>query len=453
MTFVLPLCLCDEIRKLRASGRHNSLNINFNTMSMNQQLAVNGGAPAITSPLPPMFPGGLRIGAEEEQAVLDVIRSKRLFRYYGPQAGASIVDQLEEAFARRMGAGHAVAVSSGTGALMCAMAAVGIGPGDEVIVPAYTWIATATAATFLGGIPVVAEIDASLTLDPADVEAKITPRTKAIAAVHMRGGPCRMAELSAIARKHNIALIEDTAQALGASYRGQSLGTIGDVGTFSLQFNKMITAGEGGLVTTNDDMLWQRIVMAHDVVGGARNGIPADEILPGINLRMSELHGAVASVQLTRLDGILRDTRHNRAIVKSGVADVRARKGLTLRDEPDAEGDSGICLVMFMNDAAQAEQAATALRAEGAPASQLYSGNPDYHVYCEWAPIVNHRSWSPAGAPWVWSHGTPRYDKALCPRSLDLLSRAVHLDISPDLSAEQVEELTDALNKVLVAVG
>jgi len=422
-------------------------------MTMDQQLAINGGAPAISTPLPPMYPGGLRIGAEEEQAVLDVIRNKRLFRYYGTQAGPSIVDQLELAFAERMGAGHCVAVSSGTGALLCAMAAVGIGPGDEVIVPAYTWIATATAVTFSGGIPVVAEIDSSLTLDPADVEARITPRTKAIAAVHMRGGPCRMAELSAIAKRHNIALIEDTAQALGASYDGKALGTIGDVGTFSLQFNKMITAGEGGLVTTNDDALWKRVVMAHDVIGGARNGIPAEEILPGINLRMSELHGAVALAQLNRLDGILRDLRHNRSIVKSGVADVLARKGLAVRDEPDANGDAGICLVMFMNDAAQAGQTAKALRAEGAPAAQLYSGKVDYHVYCEWTPIVNQRSWTAAGAPWAWASGTPRYDKELCARSLDLLSRAVHVDISPDLSAEQVEELTDALNKVLTAVA
>lgn len=420
-------------------------------MSNHSQLAINGGAPAITSPLPPMYPGGLRIGAEEEQAVLDVIRNKRLFRYYGTQAGPSIVDQLEHAFEARMNASHAVAVSSGTGALLCAMFALGVGPGDEVIVPAYTWIATATAVTFAGGVPVVAEIDASLTLDPADVEAKITPRTKAIAAVHMRGGPSRMAELSAIAKKHNIALIEDTAQALGASYDGKALGTLGDVGTFSLQFNKMITAGEGGLVTTNDDELWKRVVMAHDVIGGARNGVPAEEILPGINLRMSELHGAVALAQLGRLEGILGDLRRNREVIKSGIADVVARKGLSLRDEPDPKGDAGICLVVFMNDAAQADQAAKALRAEGAPASRLYSGAVDYHVYCEWTPLVNHRSWSAANAPWAWSQGNTRYDKELCPRSLALLSRAVHVDISPDLNAEQVEELADAFNKVLAA--
>src|SRR5215212_759792 len=184
-------------------------------------LAIEGGTPAVTSPLPRMYPGGMRIGREEEEAVLEVLRSKRLFRYYGPQSSRSWVSDLEDAFAATIGVHHAAAVSSGSAALMCALAGLGVGPGDEVIVPAYTWIATASAIVAMGAVPILAEVDESLTLDPSDVRRKITPYTKAIIPVHMRGGVSRMAELKAVAQKHNLKLLEDVAQAAGASYQGQ----------------------------------------------------------------------------------------------------------------------------------------------------------------------------------------------------------------------------------------
>jgi 8-amino-3,8-dideoxy-alpha-D-manno-octulosonate transaminase len=134
----------------------------------------------------------MRIGAEEEKAVLDVLRSKRLFRYYGPYSGGSKVDEFEKAFGAYVGSGHAVAMSSGTASLVCGLAALGLGPGDEVIIPAYTWIASAEAVLAVGAVPILAEIDQSLTLDLADVESKVTSRTKAIMPVHMRGAPCQM---------------------------------------------------------------------------------------------------------------------------------------------------------------------------------------------------------------------------------------------------------------------
>lgn len=169
-------------------------------MARSERLAIDGGEPAVRTALPPMYPGGMRIGDEEEAAVLEVLRTKRLFRYYGPEAGPSKVDALEQAFAARMGTKHALAVTSGTAALMCGLAGLAIGPGDEVIVPAYTWIATASAVCAMGAVPIVAEVDETLTLDPEDVAARITPRTKAIIAVHMRGAPCAMEELQAVAR-------------------------------------------------------------------------------------------------------------------------------------------------------------------------------------------------------------------------------------------------------------
>lgn len=420
-------------------------------MTNTNSLAINGGPKAVTQALPAMYPGGLRIGAEEEAAVIEVIRSKRLFRYYGPTQGPSKVEALEKAFAARMGLAHCVAVGSGTASLMAGFAGLGVGPGDEVIVPAYTWIATASAVVALGGVPIIAEVDASLTLDPADVARKITPRTKAIATVHMRGGPSRMDELMSIAKRHHIGLLEDAAQANGGSYKDKPLGAIGDAGAFSLQFNKIITCGEGGLVIAKDDAVWKRAVMYHDVIGGMRNGIPEDEVLPGINVRMSELQGAVALAQLDKLDKLIADMQHHHAMLKESMNDVAQRKGVTFRDSPDAAGDCGLALIFFLPEIAKAREVAAALNAEGLPANTIYSGKRDYHVYCDWSPIVNKRSWA-GGAPWAWHAGELNYTRDLCPRTLDLLQRAVHIDISPDLSNTQLEEMADGLNKVLGAL-
>lgn len=165
-----------------------------------------------------MYPGEMRIGAEEEKAILDVLRSKRLFRYYGPYSGASRVDEFEKAFAAYTGTGHAVAVSSGSASLVCGLAALGVGPGDEVIVPAYTWIASAEAVIAVGAVPILAEIDQSLTLDVADVESKITGRTKAIMPVHMRGAPCQMHRIVGLAQPRGLKVLEDVAQAAGGSF-------------------------------------------------------------------------------------------------------------------------------------------------------------------------------------------------------------------------------------------
>jgi 8-amino-3,8-dideoxy-alpha-D-manno-octulosonate transaminase len=415
------------------------------------KLAIDGGSPAISSPLPGAFPGGFRMGSDEEQAVIDTLRGRNLNRY-GSAERPSRSQQLETAWSELFGAKHVVAVSSGTAALQCAMAAVGVGPGDEVIVPAYTWIATPGAALFAGAVPVVAEIDASLTLDPADAARKITPRTKAIATVHMRGGASRMDELRALAARHNLKLIEDTAQAVGASYKGARLGTLGDAGCYSLQFSKIITAGEGGLVVTQDEALWKRMVMYHDVVGGLQYSFSAEEMLPGLSMRLSELHSAVALAQLGKLNGILADTRRNRGVVQAGIADVVKRKGLSLRDEPDPAGDAAVCQVVFMPTPELATRAVAALRAEGAHTFQIYSGRRDYHVFCDWLPLVHKRSWAADNAPWNSAIDPQQLNRELCPRSIDLLTRAVHVDISPDLSSEQVEELTDAINKVLNAL-
>ncbi len=418
------------------------------------KLAIDGGTPAKREPNPPMYPGGMMIDEEEEQAVLEVLRAKRLFRYYGPYEGPSKVAELEQAFAAHMGARHALAVTSGTAALICGLQGIGVGPGDEVIVPAYTWIASAGAIVAVGAIPVLAEVDASLTLDPQDVERKVTPYTRAIMPVHMRGTPCRMDELMAVAHRHGIKVIEDTAQADGASYRGQRLGAIGDVGCYSLQFNKIITAGEGGMILTNDPEIWNRAVMYHDVVGGQRNKLPADEILWGINFRMPELLAAVMLVQLCRLDGLLDAMRARKRMLQAGIEDVVRRKGIVLQDVPDPEGEAAVAQIMFLDDPATARRVAEALRAENIGAGVMYSPDrTDNHVYIHWTAIVNQRTWTPNGGPWRWAQREITYDANTCPHTLERLGRAVHLDVNPLLTNEDVEEMIEGLNRVLNALA
>ncbi len=424
------------------------------TQAADNRLAIDGGTPARQNPDPPMYPGGMAIAEEEEQAVLEVLRSKRLFRYYGPGETESKASQLEEAFAATKGVRHAVAVTSGTAALVTGLHAIGVGPGDEVILPAYTWIASASAVVAAGGIPVIAEVDETLLLDPADVEQKITPYTKAIMPVHMRGAPCRMDGLMAVADEHGLKVIEDVAQANGGSYKGRALGAIGDVGCFSLQFNKIITSGEGGMVVTGDEDVLKRTNMYHDVIAPLRAEYDADELICGVNYRMPELLAAVALVQLGRLDGLIDGMRQRKRMLKAGIEEVTGRKGVSFRELADSDGDTGIAMVFFMESAAKAESVSEALRAENIGAGPLYRPEGiDYHVYAHWVPILNRRSWTEAGGPWRWAKREIEYRPDMCPRSLDLLGRAVHLNVNPLLTNEDVEETIEGLNRVLEALA
>jgi len=399
-----------------------------------------------------MFPGGMRIGAEEEHELLDVLRSKRLFRYYGPYPGTSKVEEFEKAFATCIGTDHAVAMSSGTASLVCGLAALGVGPGDEVIVPAYTWIGSAEAVIAVGAVPILAEIDQSLTLDPSDVESKITSRTKAIMPVHMNGAPCQMQPIVRVAQSRGLKVLEDVAQAIGGSHGGQQLGSIGDVGAFSFQFNKIITCGEGGMATTKNPETYQRMLMYHDVAAGLRDNIPNEKLSNGLNFRMSELQGAIMLVQLRRLNGLLKDMRQRKSALKGAIEGEARCKGVSFRTINDTDGDTATSLVFFAPSAERAYQMAVALHAEGVNAPVLYRpGRVDYHVYPHWTPIMNKRTWSEKGGPWRWHGVDVSYSQDMCPRSLDLLSRAVHLNISPDLSIENVEELAGAIVKVFNA--
>jgi 8-amino-3,8-dideoxy-alpha-D-manno-octulosonate transaminase len=379
-----------------------------------------------------MFPGGMEVGGEELEALARVIESKNLFRYYGVGEGPDEVASFEREFAQHMGAKHALCVNAGSSALICALIGAGIGEGDEVIVPAYTWNATPNAVLASRALPVLAEVDESLTLDPADVERRITPRTRAILPVHMRGAPAAIDELVAIAKQHDLVLIEDVCQSAGASYRGQRLGTFGDAGAFSLQFNKIITTGEGGVMITDSDDLLDLALDVHDCANSVRRGTGLPKFA-GYNFRASELTGAMARVQLTRLDGLLERMRANHARLSAEIAGL---PGLTLRRANDEDGDAGIALIAFADSAAKAAEGAAALNAEGVLAMQIYSpATPDLHIYPFWAPVL--AALEAAGA-----------DPPDCPRTLDLVERAIHVDVSPLCEEQDLDEIAFAFEKV-----
>jgi 8-amino-3,8-dideoxy-alpha-D-manno-octulosonate transaminase len=378
-----------------------------------------------------MFPGGMEVGGEELAALGRVIESKNLFRYYGVGEGPDEVASFEREFAAHFGAKHALMVNAGSSALICALIGAGVGEGDEVIVPAYTWNATPNAVLATRALPVLAEVDESLTLDPADVERRITPRTRAILPVHMRGAPAAMDVLAEIAERHQLVLVEDVCQAAGASFRGRRLGTFGDAGAFSLQFNKIITTGEGGVLVTDRDDLLDLALDVHDCANSVRRGAGLPKY-PGFNFRASELMGAVARVQLTRLDGLLGRMRANHAALMERVGGL---PGLTLRANDD-DGDAGIALIAFAGSADHAREAVDALKAEGVLAMRIYDPDtPDLHVYPYWAPVLEA----------IERAGRPAPD---CPRTLELLERSIHMDVSPLCDEQDLEEIAFAFEKV-----
>jgi dTDP-4-amino-4,6-dideoxygalactose transaminase len=400
-----------------------------------------------------MFPGGMMIGQEEEEAVLEVLRTKRLYRYYGPEPGPSKAAELEQRFAEVMKVAYSQAVTSGTAALLCALRGIGVGPGDEVIVPAYTWIASAAAVLGVGAVPILAEVDESLTLDPNDVERKISPYTKAIMPVHMRGAPSRLDELQAIATRHHLKIVEDVAQAMGGSYKGRRLGTVGEVGCYSLQFNKIITCGEGGLVATNDQEIWKRVVMYQDLIGARRNHFSEEESLWGLNFRLGEMAAAVALVQLGRLDTILAETRQRKQLLLAGLQSISRQRGIRFRDVPDPQGDTDISLVFFLDRPELAAKVTDGLQAENIGASLMYHPQKaDQHIYSFWTPIMQQRTWAAEDNPWQHAKRPIHYSTDMCPQTLDLLGRAVHLNVNPLLTNEDMEETLEGLNRVLAAV-
>ena len=370
-------------------------------------------------------PGFEWIGKEEEQEVLDVLRATWLFRYgdeKDPHFKHKVVT-LEEEVCKKFGTKHALAVTSGTSALIVALSAVGVGPGDEVIVPGYTFIASMSSIIIARAIPVLAEVDESLTLDPADVEKRITPHTKAIMAVHMLGNACDLEKLQAIAKKHKLVLIEDTAQAFGASYKGKRLGTIGEIGTYSFNIFKTINAGDGGLVVTDDDDLYYRAFGYHDQGHfPLRMGVEiGHRSIVGQNFRMNELTGAFVLAQFRKTDLILEQLRRIKARFKAQIADL---KGLEFRRITDPEGECATLLTVFLPDKQIADAVAKKL-------NTLTVAHSGWHVYNNMEQILGKKTITPEGCPFTCPYykGEVNYEKGMLPKTDNLLERAINISV------------------------
>lgn len=392
--------------------------------------------------------GSAWLGREEADAVAAVVTGRSLFRYKGDLSGGAVAD-FERAACAALGCRYAVAVANGTAALRCALAALGVGCGDEVVVPAFTFVATVNAVVAAGAVPVFAEVDDTLGLDPGRLDEQITVRTAAIIAVHLENVGCDLDAVLAIAERRGVPVLEDAAQAFGATYHGRALGTFGALGAYSLQQEKNITSGEGGLVVTDDETLYLRAARYSDQGGqfvtsyASARGEELSQPFAGENLRMGELAGAVAGVQLGRLPSILSALRVNKARILESIGSV---PGLQRRRLPDPEGDGSSSITWFLRDAATAKQFASALRDEGVPCAQMYRGRP---VYLS-PSVLARRTASGKGGPWACAeHPTDRtYEAGLCPQTEALVARSIILPIGVGYSADDCDEIATAVRDV-----
>jgi dTDP-4-amino-4,6-dideoxygalactose transaminase len=369
-------------------------------------------------------PGYYWSGEEEEREVLEVIRGGHLFRYGSPDDPSfkhKVID-LEESVKAQFGVNYALAVSSGTAALVVSMVAAGIGPGDEVICPGYTFIASMSAIIFTGAVPVLAEIDDSLTLDPRDVEKKISPKTKAILAVHMIGNPCDLDDLKAIAKKHKLLLIEDAAQAFGGRYKGKALGTIGDIGIYSFNIYKTINAGDGGMVVTNNEEMYNTAFSYHDQGHmPLRMGIEIGKrSIIGLNFRMNELTGAYVLAQFRKLDHLLAGLHRVKDAYKKRLEN---KPGIAFRRLNDPAGECATLLTVLL----PSKEIAAKVCAELGTKTVSQSG---WHVYNLMEQILEKKQLN-AGPPYRSTEFPTdvEYHAGMLPKTDDLLSRAINISI------------------------
>jgi 8-amino-3,8-dideoxy-alpha-D-manno-octulosonate transaminase len=383
-----------------------------------------------------------------------------LARFACPFPAPTKTEQFEALARELFGVKYARAVSSGTGALHAAFVAAGVGPGTEVILPALGFCATAMAVMLAGGVPVFCDVDSSLQLDPAGIEARITPRTVAVAPTHHWGGVCDMGPIVDVARRHGLKVVEDCAQGPGGKYRGRYVGAIGDIGCFSISCYKIIGGGEGGLVVTSDERLFERIGQTMDGGGLCRpNRFVQEqypgELFPGTNYRMSELEAAVDLIQLGKLDQVVRR-------IQQVSRRIRGQLGRFAEIAPqkinDAEGWLGYSIGFFPASVELARRIARALQAEGIGANCRGLDRPlDWHYYCEMLPVVLKQGHIPGGSvfedPRYLARGgrAPEYRPGDCPVADDLWARGVYLWTDSWWSPADCDAVAAGVNKVLSA--
>lgn len=383
------------------------------------------------------------VGEKEAEAVASVIRNRKLFRYQiGDQCS-----QFETRYADYLGAEHVGLTVSGSFALSAAMTALGLGPGDEVLIPSHTYMATATSVLTTGAIPVIVDIDESVTISPEAIEDAIGPRTKAVVVVHMWGAACDMDAIMEITAKHNLWVIEDACQGVGGGYEGRKMGTIGHIGAFSFNYYKNMTCGEGGAFVTSDPRLAERANCAIDPCHFYWNG-KADSLDPfsSNGARASELQGAMLNVQLDRIDGIIDKMRVEKRKILSATARL-ANLGLQQSPMNSPDHDCAAHVMYLMPTAEQANRFV-----ETYP--MVIAGRTGRHTYSEWDHVLRgagaaHPAMNPYNHP---DNAECRrdYSKDMCAHSLDILYRTIMVPTDPEHS----EAETDAIiHNIGVAAG
>ena len=416
------------------------------------KLAIDGGKPLRATYLGGEgFPGAKMYDEQEKHEVLDAYATKTLFRFYGPGKPV-MAESFEKELATFMGAKYVLGVTSGTAALHCALTALGVGPGDEVILPAWTWHSCYTTIVLTGALPVFAEADESLCIDPVDIEAKITPQTKAILVQQPEGVPANMDAIMAVARRHGVKVLEDVAQACGAQYKGKRLGTIGDIGIYSFQIHKLISAGEGGAVITNDPELFERAVRFHDlgllrevhekVLGIAPGKLPLP-MFPGTNYRMNEMTAGVMRGQLRKLNGLIARLRASARIVRAGVQ--QNVPDLKFRRSNDLEGEIGWTIGFLLPDKKTRDRFS-----DGVEAENVSIGSPSSAEVIPPLPYVANKT---APHPAWPTFNSPRgkeivYGAECCPRTMDLFARSVRLTIGRQWTESDLKDVVAAITKV-----
>ena len=386
----------------------------------------------------------LRVGQSEADSVAAVIKSGKLFRYHAP-GSVGACERFERRYGQYLDVPHVTMTSSGLAALTAGLAGLGIGPGDEVIVPAHTYMATAVAALAVGAIPVIVDIDESIMLSPEALDDAVGPRTRAVIPVHMWGHPCDMDAIMRVARRRKLKVVEDACQGVGGGYEGRKLGSIGHVGAFSFNYFKNMTSGEGGAVVTGDDRVAQVARCMVDCCGFFWTGKSRDvQPFTANGSRASEIEGAMMNAQLDRIDGLLRALRKSKQRILRAIADL-AGVLPNPRHSPAYECATNIFLML-----PTAEKAAAFAAAVGGGVA----GKTGRHTFNEWDPILHHRAGHcPAMNPYQWPANRKcrrTYPADLCRRSLQILNRTVMIGNSLDRTDHDIDAL---IAKIKAAAG
>ncbi len=415
--------------------RRRSVSVSPAAVPLAQKLSP--GPTARAELLKASFWGTAYYGNKERKQLNDVLASR----------GPAKVPEFEREFAARMGTRYALAVTSGTAALQCAINALGIGPGDEVILPALTWHSCYSAIVLAGALPVFAEIDASFNIDPDDIEHRITPQTKAILVVHLQGNACDLDRVLAISRKHGLRVVEDCAQSVGTNYKGRPVGSFGDIGAYSLQLHKTITAGEGGALVTSDPILFEQASRFHDLGAfsaaheqwiGQRHVDP----FTGANFRMNEFTAGVLLAQLGKLDRIVSDVRANAQRVYEGI---RSLPGIELRKRSDPDGELGASIYIGFQNKEQRDAFIAGMQRENVSATAAAGS-----VLLPLEPYIQKKATvHPQWPTFNTERGRAiEYGPASCPRTIAILDRFGGVLLHPKFSARDTDQIVAAIRKV-----